>query len=595
MRLASLAVLMCSLSVALEAGPQPVTIERLPANPTEQPIRPGAPPRDRRAAETGTGQIKGRVVAADSGNPLRRVQIRLTSPDLRMSRTATTDPEGRFEFRELPAGRFTLGASKPGFVSLQFGQRRPFEQGRPIELADKQVQDRIDFRLPRGGVVSGRVVDEFGDPVADAQVAAMQLRYMNGRRRPVSAGRPAQTNDLGQFRIWGLPPGEYVVSATLRSFGAPDAQMIVGASQDPTGYAPTFYPGTGSVAEAQRVAVTLGAEASGVEFALLPVRTARISGIVVDAEGKPYVEGNVTLMQTLGGEPIGGMMFFPGGGGRLGPDGSFTIANVTPGEYSLQARVRRSKIKPDGAPPPEFMGPGEGDSATTSIVVAGEDISGIVMVATKGARLSGRVTFDPAPPDASRLENLRVMGASAGGEMTMMMMGHQPSPVGADGKFELTGLTGRRLLRAFGAPGWYLKSVRVDGREMIDTPLEFKGAEEITNVQVVLTQSAAQIAGTVVGSNGQAVKDYAVVLFPDDKDLWGPDSRYFGTARPDQEGKFKLAGLPPASYLIVALEYVDAQEWRDPEFLERLREAATRVSAHEGQIENVELKLVTVP
>jgi hypothetical protein len=188
------------------------------------------------------------------------------------------------------------------------------------------------------------------------------------------------------------------------------------------------------------------------------------------------------------------------------------------------------------------------------------------------------------------------MAAPAGGEMVPpLMMGGAPARVGEDGRFELSGLTGRRVLRAIGAGGWYLKSVRVDGREMIDTPLEFKGTEEVANVLVVLTQTVAQIAGSVTGSNGQLAKDYTVVLFPDDKDLWGPDSRYFSTARPDQEGKFKFNGLPAQAYLITALEYVDGQEWRDPEFLERLRDVATRVTAHEGQIEKVELKLVPVP
>jgi hypothetical protein len=290
-------------------------------------------------------------------------------------------------------------------------------------------------------------------------------------------------------------------------------------------------------------------------------------------------------------------MMFGGGSGRLGRDGSFTLRNITPGEYTLHARVRRSKINPDGPPPPDFMGfPGEGEQASMTLTVAGEDVSGLVLVATKGARLSGRVTFDGSPPDASRVENLRIMAASAGGDMTPMMgMGGPPSRVGADGKFELSGLTGRRVLRVVGAAGWYLKSVRVDGRETIDTPLDFKGTEDVANVQIVLSQSAAEIAGTVAGSNGQPVKEYTVVVFPDDRNLWGPDSRYFGTARPDQDGKFKLNGLPAETYLIAALEYADGQEWRDPEFLERLRDAATRVTASEGQVERVELKIVATP
>jgi protocatechuate 3,4-dioxygenase beta subunit len=584
-------VLSCVIATLLLAGvSESLAQESFPPGPRGRMRQ--LPPRDRREPEAkGAAEIRGRIVAAETANPLRRVQVRLMASELRAPRLATTDAEGRYVFRDLPAGRYTINASKPGYVSLQYGQRRPFEQGRPIELVDKQVVDKVDFSLPRGGVLTGRIVDEFGDPVSDVAVSAMQLRYMAGRRRPVNAGRQSVTDDLGQFRIWGLPPGEYIVSATLRSFNIVDAQMQTGATNEATGYAPTYYPGTGNVAEAHRVALTLGAEASVAEFALLPVRTAKITGTVVDAEGKPVREGFVSLMQS---QPIGGgegMMFFGGmgGGGRIGADGSFTLSNVTPGEYALQARVRRTK--PGEAPGPEFAMPGEGEMAMTTVNVAGEDLVGVVLVATRGARMTGRVTFEGTAPPASSIENLRIFAQASGGE-PMMMMGGMPARVGVDGKFELTGLHGRRLMRTMGASGWYLKSVRLDGRDTVDTPIEFKGSEEITNVEIVLTTTMVQISGTVTGSDGKPVKDYSVVVFPEDKALWTPDSRYFSQARPDQDGRFKVVGLPGETYLVAALDYVDSQEWRDPEFLGRLSEAATRVAAGDGETKDVTLKLV---
>ncbi|MGH9312098.1 MAG: MSCRAMM family protein [Vicinamibacterales bacterium] len=557
---------------------------------------PGMPPRDRRGPETGTAQLRGRVTAADTIAPLRKVQVRLMAAELRTTRMATTDAEGRYEFRDLPAGRYTVLATKPGYVSLQYGQRRPFEQGRPIELADKQAADKIDFTLPRGGVLTGRIVDEFNEPVSDASVTAMQLRYIGGRRRPVPAGRPSQTNDLGQFRVWGLPPGEYLVSATLRTFGGMDPQMVVGATQDPTGYAPTYYPGTASVAEAQRVSVTVGAEASGVEFALHPVRTAKITGMVVDADGRPFTAGQVTLVQTMGSGGGEGMMFMTStGGGRLASDGSFTLSNVAPGEYMLQARVRRAKPGDSPGSGSEFVPPGEGENAVANITVSGEDISGLVLVATRGAKMSGYVTFEGASPAASRTENLRISAQPAGGEVMPMMGGGMPGRIDTDGKFELTGLVGRRHIRAMGAPGWYLKSVRVDSRDFTDSGIDFKGTDEITGVEIVLTARMAQISGTVKGPDGKPAKDYAVIVFPEDKDRWTADSRYFGQARPDQEGRFKVVGLPDETYLVAALDYVDANEWRDPEFLERLRESATRVTAAGGDLKELELKIVSVP
>src|SRR5262245_8823540 len=172
-----------------------------------------------RQMKTGTGQIRGRVLAAETGSPIRRAQVRITGPDIG-AKAALTDGEGRFEFRDLPAGRFTVNASKSGFVNVQYGQTRPFESGRPIELADKQVLDNADIVMPRGSVIAGRIVDEFGDPLPDVTVTALRQQWSGGRRRLTpAAGRIAQTNDLGQFRLYGLPPGEYYVSATMRNTG----------------------------------------------------------------------------------------------------------------------------------------------------------------------------------------------------------------------------------------------------------------------------------------------------------------------------------------------------------------------------------------
>ena len=170
-----------------------------------------------RTFKTGTGRLRGRVLASDGTGPIRRAQVRISGSEV-APKAALTDAEGRFEFRELPAGRFTLQASKSGFVSVQYGQTRPFESGKPIELADKQSLDNADISMPRGSVIAGRIVDEFGDAIPDVSVTAMRQTWQNGRRRLVpSPGRVAQTNDLGHFRIYGLPPGDYYVSATLRS------------------------------------------------------------------------------------------------------------------------------------------------------------------------------------------------------------------------------------------------------------------------------------------------------------------------------------------------------------------------------------------
>src|SRR5689334_10701263 len=215
-------------------------------------------------APRGTAIMRGQIVAADNGSPIRRAQVRVTSPDAREGRLATTDSQGRFEIKELPAGRYTLTASKGGFVSLQYGQRRPSESGTPLELGDGQTIEKISIGLPRGSVLGGRITDEFGEPVANASVVAWRFAYSAGTRRLMPAGQNARdtTDDLGQFRLFGLPPGDYYVSATLRT-GGPEVTDPMG---EISGYANTYFPGTPNVAEATRVTLAVSQENTTVNF-----------------------------------------------------------------------------------------------------------------------------------------------------------------------------------------------------------------------------------------------------------------------------------------------------------------------------------------
>src|SRR5262249_27905753 len=145
-----------------------------------------------------------------------------SSPAIREGRSTTTGPDGLYEFKELPASRYTVTVSKGSYVTLAYGQTRPMQQGRPIELGENQALDKVDVALPRGAVITGRVIDEFGEPVADANVMPMQQRFLPGGRRLTPMGRNSSTNDAGEFRIFGLAPGQYYVGVSVRdpaSFG----------------------------------------------------------------------------------------------------------------------------------------------------------------------------------------------------------------------------------------------------------------------------------------------------------------------------------------------------------------------------------------
>jgi hypothetical protein len=542
------------------------------------PQRPGMPPRDARQAQppSGTASISGRITAADSGMPLRRVQVRATSAELRGSRTTLTDADGRFTLAELPAGRYTLSLSKPGFAQMQYGQKRPQQPGTPIDVADGQKVADANVAMPRGGVIAGFVYDEFGEPVVDARVMALQYRWTGGRRRLIPATRPGISNDRGEFRIWGLAPGEYYVSATgsdQMRFSEPGAQT----SGDDSGYATTYYPGTPALEMAQRVSVQTGQETGGIAFSLLMTRTARLSGTALTSEGKP-MSGGMVMLTSRG---AGAGMMMSAGGAMVDAKGAFTVSNVVPGEYTVVAR---------GARTPGVTGPDvPQDTAEANVVVAGEDITGLVLTATRGVTVSGRVMFEGTPP-AEGLEQLRVALAPTDEVMTF---GPNAGPVRADGEFEIGGVSGRRRATVFGLPaGWALKAFRIGGVDVADADYDFE--RDVAGAEVVLTSNLTVLTGTARDDRNEPVSDYAVLVFSTDEDQWLSRSRRVNTGRSDQNGAYRIRGLPPGSYYVMAVESVP-DDWGNPELFDRLKPFAREVTLSEGQTEAVDLMLTVVP
>ena len=563
-----------------------------------------------RQNKTGTAQIRGRVLAAETGNPIRRAQVRIMGPEI-MPKAALTDADGRFEFRDLPAGRFTLTGTKSGFVSVQYGQTRPFESGRPIEMVDKQVLDNADIVMPRGSVIAGRIVDEFGEPVPDVAVTALRQSWQNGRRRLMPApGRIAQTNDLGQFRLYGLPPGDYYVSATMRNEGFEfmGVEMLAiragggaaahgpSGSTPTSGYAPTYYPGTPSAADAQKITLIAGQENSSADFALVPVRLAKITGIVLGTDGKP-VSGAVITLAPQSRDQFG---FSMPSSARTSQEGAFTLSSVAPGDYVLQANsMQITTTTSEGGRMVMFRtfdggGPGENtEFGSLPLSVAGEDILNIVLVTAKGGSATGRVTFeDGARP--SSVTGIRISAAPIDMDGPIAF-GQASSALKADGAFELKNVAGSRVIRASNIPpGWMLKAVRLNGLDVTDTGVEFRAGDAISGLEVVLTARTTAVAGTVSGKAGTLLKDYTVVIFADNPELWRvPNTRWVSGRRPDQEGRFKFELLPPGSYHAVAVDYIPSGEWNDPDVLERLKDKGHRFTLREGGNEVLELKLVS--
>jgi hypothetical protein len=559
------------VTVTADGAGQQVIVNGGPAGQLPPPMPGGMPPRDG-SVRTGTARIRGRVLAADTGAPLRKAQVRAMSPESRENRLATTDAQGAYEFRDLPAGRYTLVANKGSYVTLSYGQTRPLEQGRPLQVLDAQTIDKVDFALPRGSVITGRIVDEFGEPTADVMVMPMRYQFVQGRRRLTPVGRSSMTNDIGEFRIFGLAPGQYYLSATLRG----NMGMVETSNDDRSGYAPTYYPGTPNVAEAQRVNVPLGQAVTDINMALVLTRTARISGTAVDAGGRPLSGGFINVMQR------NGPMVMSNGGGQIRPDGTFAIANVAPGEYTLMAQM------PGGLP-------GEpGESATATVTVSGEDVSGLQLVGSRMVTATGRVIVDG---DARSLNASTLRIAAQPATPEFMFGGGGGGRVNDDLTFELRARPGLQMIRlqaATAASGWMTKAVRYNGVDVTDTGLEFRANEDISGLEIELTSHPSEVSGLVATDRGQASKDYTVVIFAQDAQRWGFLSRYLGSGRPDQDGRFKIRNLPAGSYYAIALEYIEPGESSDPEFLERVRDRATAFSLNEGETKTMDLRLVRV-
>ncbi|MBI2188742.1 MAG: carboxypeptidase regulatory-like domain-containing protein [Acidobacteria bacterium] len=544
------------------------------------------PPRDVREREVGTAVVRGRVQTADTGTPIRRAQIRAVSPGGRETRLVTTDAEGRFELRDLPGGRWELTASKGGYVTMRYGQRRPFEAGRPLELADGQVVQQVNFALPRGAVIAGRIVDEFGDAVTGARVQALRYQLAQGTRRLTPTGMVAQTDDTGSFRLYGLMPGDYYVSAILRALPADD-------TTDTTGYAPTYYPGTGSVTEAQPVALGVSEEAT-ISFALQAVRTARISGSVITSTGVPLANGMMMLLARDGAGPS--PLAF-GAGNRIRPDGTFMLSNVAPGSYMLMAS--------NGGPGLRGGGSGDIEIGTLPIAVAGDDVTGVTVVTGRGATLTGTVVAAQGSNATLTRTNLQVVtqvvDGGLGGFGGFPGLGGGPGPFGGgrnvaeDGTFTLTNLFGSRLVRLNGLPQeWMLESVIVDGRDVTDRPLEFAPNADITGARIVVTDRVTEVSGSVTSADGKSTtRDFTVVVFPDDETRWAAPSRSVRSARPDQQGLFKIRALPPDDrYLAVAVDYLEQGEETDAELLASLKAQATAFRLRPGDRSALSLRLV---
>jgi hypothetical protein len=524
----------------------------------------GAQQRDSIITKPATATIRGRVTSA-AGRPLHRVRITLNGGVANPPATVT-DTLGQFELLDVPPGSYSITATRAGYLTLQYGQRRPREAGRPLTVKPGETIGGIDIALPKGGMITGRVDDELGDPLPGARVEAVELRYIRGRRVAVPA-RIATTNDVGEYLLGGLEPGGYQVRAsTIDVWEADDGKQT-------HTYAVTYFPGVTAREPPQTIEVNIGQEVGGIDMRLVAGPAATITGIVEDASGAPTEGATVNLSRAT--RTVGGALMSTQGAGSTRTDarGMFEFQKLAAGEYIAHSG-------------------GQSDTASVPVMLHEGDSRHVVLTPRKASAVIGSVVTDDGKSPTFIPARMRVVPVSADPESLLpSFTGAREQTVAVDWTFKIVNVDGPYLFRAAGLPDdWMLRAVMFGGRDVTDTPLAVpRGGPDAEGLQIVVSRNGAQVTGDVVDQSGSPTGDVTVVLFAADSALWTTSSRFIKATRPDRAGRFSIGGMPAGTYLIVAKDFVIEGQWEDPAFLQTVSHAAARVELKEAAVENVKV------
>jgi len=484
----------------------------------------------------------------------------------------------------------------------------------------------------------------------------MRFVMRSGERSVQQAGID-QTDDRGMYRVYGLQPGEYLVTAIPRNqnlgdlrqavmseveallaqagggggvgrvggvaTGGGSQQLIARASelqqqlqaqdqQESVAYAPVYYPGTASPSAASSVAIGIAEERSGVDFHLQLVQTASVEGVVMSYDGSLPQGTQVSLVPT----DTGGLPSLPGmraNSSRVDQNGQFAFHNVTPGQYSLQARAVIRDTDPNETEAPQGRGGRGGRGgfggrggpvaqvlwAAADVNVSGTNLTNMNLSLQPGMTVSGRLEFEGM--SAQRPEDLTQVRITLTprGQSNFELGGVPPAQVDEAGNFTINGVApGQYSVQAGvgggrggrgglgGAVGqWVLSSTRVAGVEALDFPFEVAPNQDVNGAVLTFSDRTQQLSGTIQDSSGRPITDFTIVVYPPDQRYWLPQSRRIDAARPDTDGRFSFTGLPPGDYRLTAIVDAEPGEWYNPSFLSQLMASpgSMTVSLAEGE------------
>ena len=511
--------------------------------------------------------LTGRVIAADTGLGLRNVRIDLSASEPGDGTPAQvfTGADGRYEITGVRDGRYRLRATKDGFVALALGESRPGGGGRILRISGKSL-DRLDIALPRGGVITGRIIDSFGEPIAGVQVQVHQVRYTGGRPS-LGPASLAMSDENGEYRAFGLQPGVYSVSAEKRvplPYG-PSVRPGTVPGQE-FGFDRIFFPEAKQLAQAELITMSAGTLRGGIDLILSTVQMSSIRGKALGLDGAPLGRARVELYAPERLLPFATIS-------TIDASGDFTITGVPPGNYQVRAK-------------------GENGAATASVVATGGTVIDVTLRPIRLPTLSGRIVIDPEERSQLPIAAIRVGVQPSEPPSSRLAEIWRPSPVALDGTmaFALPALPGRWAPAVELPTGWMVKAIRLRGSDITDTGIGISEGEAITDLEIELTKRHPTVTGTVRTQSATAPGDYAVLLFARDTSRRLGD-RYFAVLKPDQDGLFSATSVAAGEYYVVALSGVDVNLAQEPTLLDRLSRVASPLVLNWGQAVQVTLPL----
>jgi carboxypeptidase family protein len=517
--------------------------------------------------------VDGSVVNKMSGAPIRNAHViyTLTSSGARASSPVSTDTdvEGHFTLQLAP-GTYRLWVERNGFARQVYGALSPAGEGTDLTLAPGQQVHQLAFRLVPLGAIAGRILDDDGEPLQGVGIQALRFSYANGRRQLVSVSGTS-SNDRGEYRIFGLRAGRYLLRASMP--GSPmsrpfESGALVPEVQD--SYAAIYFPGTPDVDSASPISLAEGGELTDVDFRLHKIRAATVRGHLVSASGK-FSSSQIQVV--LAHNDAGFASFIDRVSAFVDPaSGRFEIHGVSPGSYILIA----SQL---------FAGRSFGGRIPVEVSQASppEDVA---LPLTPALEITGAVEVEGAP--RGTLQNLSVRLSSSEG----LALGPEPfDKVAADGTFRLAGVTpGLWMVALEPLPeGLWLKTESFANNDAIGGEINISEGGR-GQLRILLAADGAQISGTV-GKDGQP-STATVVLVPAAPELRG--SRFlYRVTHTTEHGLFALQNVRPGSYKLFAFQEIEPFDWLDPDLLRTVEGSAAPVAIGPG--ENLQRDLTAIP